>query len=199
MAKKSAAPSLTQAMRALRKRLAERPDTASMWNTIRAFDTNAVNAQHTDRALALVLGAILEQALETAIMTHCTSLDGAEKRRLWAGSDDAPIPFSIKLRFGFALGIFGPRSRADLNIIRHVRNLFAHTKTSLEFGSSEVRDLCDQLQWIDVITWGGILGSKPTTARRKYLETVRHFFAYFEDETNKPTRFSTYMHPWLYE
>ncbi len=199
-AEQSTKVSKTKAMEALRARLAERPDTETLWKIIWDFDLNRADAQNSDRSLALVLGAILEQSVETAILTHCVDLDKTERGRVWGGGEDAAIPFSAKMRLGFAVGIYGPDSRDDLNLIRHIRNLFAHTKSHIGFGTADVHNLCEQIKWIDKMVWGGIMGEKPTSGRKKYVETVRHYFSFFEagGEKDKPRRYADYQFPDLY-
>lgn len=196
--------SKSQAIKAMRRRLQERPGVDERWKLIWDFDLRRPQTQHNDRALALVLGAILEQSLETAILTHCIKLDDTEVQKLWSGEEDAAIPFAIKVRLGFALGIYGPDSRNDLTMIRHIRNLFAHTKTHISFGTNEVNDLCDQIKWPDKLPWGGQLGEKPETGREIYTETVRHYFVYFESRESRdskpgaPMRYITSEIPELY-
>jgi len=53
--------------------------------------------------------------------------------------------FYAKINFGFAFGLFGPKTRADLNWIRDIRNAFAHATTSISFQSPEVLEACGQI------------------------------------------------------
>lgn len=191
MASLAAPTSKTQAMKAMRARMAERPDTQTLWNTIRDFGNSDPDPRQNDRSAALVLGAILEQSLETAILTHCVEMSEGDRTHLWGGgAEDAVISFSAKIRLGYALGIYGPNSKADLDNIRHIRNLFAHTKTLLRFSSSEIRGLCFQMNWLGEVYWGGLVGTRPSTGRKIFLETIRHFFLYFETaESGRPLRY----------
>jgi hypothetical protein len=46
---------------------------------------------------------------------------------------------------GYALGIYGPLTRKDLDTIRGVRNSFAHTALPIGFGDGEVIKKCKEL------------------------------------------------------
>lgn len=47
-----------------------------------------------------------------------------------------------------ALGILGPISRANLRIIRHLRNAFAHAKQPIKYPTPEVAAMCLDLKLI---------------------------------------------------
>jgi hypothetical protein len=77
-----------------------------------------------DRATALVLGSILEQGLELAILSHCvlgwnTTEAEAEQKRLFGGGEDSPMNFGVKIRIAYALGVYGPKTREDIDTMRH--------------------------------------------------------------------------------
>ncbi len=48
------------------------------------------------------------------------------------------------------MGIIGPTTRFDLDIIRTLRNEFAHSRASFSFETPEVRAVCDQLKIPDM-------------------------------------------------
>lgn len=58
----------------LRARLDARLREDEQWQIIKDYDASKPNVQTESRATALVLGAILEQALEAAILTHCSPI-----------------------------------------------------------------------------------------------------------------------------
>jgi len=189
-----------KAIQALRERIAENPDTETMWKTIWDFDLQRAAVQNNDRSLVLTLGAILERGLEIAILTHCIPMSDEEEKRFFGPPDGAPITFDVKIRLGFALGLYGTVSRDDLVIIRHIRNLFAHAKTNLTFLSQEITDVCDHFQWIDLMKWGGIMGNKPLAARQKFIESVRHYYVFLASagKPGEPLRYTSYDLPELY-
>ena len=191
--------SRSKAIQALRRSIEESPDTEVMWKTIWDFDLNRSNVQKNDRALALLFGAFLEQALEIGILSHCITIAQDEQQKLFGAPQEASVSFDIKIRLGFALGLYGPDSRDDLTCIRHVRNTFAYAKSDVEFASKTISDVCNQIKYIDKMKWNGIMGEKPTTSRRKFIETVRHYFAFLATaENGKPLMYTTYQLPDLY-
>ncbi len=196
MPSKQAQKSRSKAIAAIREKMAERPDTKLLWDTIYALEHKEAN----DRALALVLGAIIEQGLETAILSHCIKLNETEQRNLFQGGDDAALAFGPKIRLGYALGIYGDGARTDLDCVRHIRNLFAHTKSDIRFTSTEVRDITQHFRWVTG-PWGAALedalGHPVEDSRDIFIETTRYFFAYFitEEQKGKPVRSSEYLFP----
>ena len=103
-----------------------------------------------DRATALVLGSMLEQGLELATLSHCvlgwnTPEAEAEQKRLFGGSEDSAMTFGIKIRIAYALGVYGPKTTGDIDMMRHIRNFFAHDRGHLTFDDIDVSALCDQL------------------------------------------------------
>ena len=61
-------------------------------------------------------------------------------------SDDMLGTFGAKIKMGHALQLYGDITRADLNCVKDIRNVFAHAKMKLDFSNSEVIDACNQLQ-----------------------------------------------------
>ena len=57
--------------------------------------------------------------------------------------------FSAKSQVAYAFRLIGPKVRSDLNIIRHVRNQFTHSRRPIRFTTNEVRDACKHLQLPD--------------------------------------------------
>ena len=188
MAKEASKSPRAKAIQALRRRIAERPDTGQLWSAI--ID---VCDSENDRAIALVLGAIMEQAVETAILTHFIPMDSQQTACFFGPPQEAPITFDIKIRLAYALGIFGPNSRDDLTCIRHIRNVFAHTKTDITFVSDEINNICNELKYIDKVQWVGIAGHRPIYSIDKFFSAVRHYFLYLTIPPGGglPLRYST--------
>jgi DNA-binding MltR family transcriptional regulator len=53
--------------------------------------------------------------------------------------------FASEILMARALGIIGPLTQSYLDIVRSVRNAFAHTPRDIKFTTKEVHDLCVQL------------------------------------------------------
>ena len=52
--------------------------------------------------------------------------------------------FSAKIRMGFALKLYGERTFDDLELLRKLRNLFAHGKLAIDFNTPEVKSAIHQ-------------------------------------------------------
>jgi hypothetical protein len=187
------------AIAALRKRLDTQIGDDALWQIIGDYDRARPVTKPESRATALVLGAILEQGLQTVILSHCVPLEIPEQKRLFQGGEDGPMNFAVKIRMGYALSIYGPDSRDDLDVVRHVRNLFAHAPDHILFLDDDVIALCDQIKWISKFHWGGIAGPSPVGPMKQYIETVRHYFSYFILGARRgPVRYQEYEVPELY-
>jgi len=143
------------------------------------FENAAEPERYADRAAALISASVLEEALRTAILTHFILLDDTAQNQIFAGSEgNGPLStFSARIRVGFALGIYGPDMKADLETIQLVRNVFAHSRRHLEFSSRPVALVCDQLIFPKKFPWGG-LAPKPTSDRDMFIQVAKIFATY---------------------
>ena len=80
-----------------------------------------------------ILGAVLvEHELDGLLRPKFKKIDDDEWRDLQ--SEQGPLrSFSAKITIGFALGIYNNKIKADLDIVRVVRNAFAHSRKLLDF------------------------------------------------------------------
>lgn len=194
-------PARRQAINALQKQAATRPGIADLWHTILHFEARSPSAEDGDRATALVLGSILEQGIEIAVLSHTVLTNENEQKELFGPPDGAAMNFYTKIQLAYALGVFGTNSKDDLNVIRHVRNAFAHARIKLSFESPEVFDLCDCLKWKDFLIWGGRMGPKPQTGRDIFVQAIKYYYSFFvsNEEDGKPISYRTYAMPELYD
>lgn len=188
--KKARKEALAEARRHMDKRL----DKNDLWQVIQDHSARRPNAQTADRATALVLGAILEQGLEAAIFSHCVvgrgpEEESQEQRKLFGGGEEPPMNFAVKIRLAYGLGVYGPASRDDLDIMRTIRNLFAHDRAHLTFDDEVIAKLCRQIKWLDTADWEGWVHGRPESPRDIYIETTRHFFS-FCNTSDKPVRYT---------
>lgn len=96
----------------------------------------------TDRSAIILSVSYLENAL-TAFLSDFLVKD-KETDRLFKGY--APLStFSAKIDIAFALGLIPRDMKADLNIIRRIRNHCAHKWQDIKFDSSPLSDLVDNL------------------------------------------------------
>jgi mannitol operon repressor len=103
------------------------------------------NDADKDRAAALVSTAILEHALRIAISRHFKINDAQEK--VLFEDYDAPLrDLSRKIKLAFSLGLLTEDEVADCNLIRKIRNLFAHSPMHFRFETKEVAIQCQKLK-----------------------------------------------------
>ena len=97
-----------------RKPLSWRGKIKSMYEVVRKDDRDA-----TIRAASMV-----EVSLEHAIKALIVKLRKAELKALFEGA--GPLrDFSAKIWIGYALGLYGPMMKHDLETIKDIRNAFA--------------------------------------------------------------------------
>lgn len=98
------------------------------------------------RAVGVLQGAMVELALERAIKSTLRRdlTSGIEKSIF--GFDGVFGTFSAKIKFGYAVPLFGSITKHDLDIIRLMRNEFAHCRKPISFDLPVVRDICINLQ-----------------------------------------------------
>jgi len=102
----------------------------------------------SDRGACLLIAAQLENELEAAIASALPKMQSDVRREMF--EQDGPLAtFSRKISMAAALGIIGPKTRANFRIVRHVRNAFAHAKIPISFATEEVADACGELHMID--------------------------------------------------
>ncbi len=106
---------------------------------------NLKRPKREHRSLVLILGALLDQSLEGAILTKLPGIKPGNEGYLF-DSDNAPFSeFDPKIRIAFALGLLGERARSDLSLIRTIRNAFGHSRMDLNFETPEIAEGCKHL------------------------------------------------------
>ena len=100
----------------------------------------------SDRVVAISCAAWLDDTLGSVLAAHLVRMGQQWLDRVF-DSPTAPLGnFSSKIVIGYAMGLFGPRTRADLEIIRAVRNTFAHTPGPVLFTGAGIAEVpCDAL------------------------------------------------------
>jgi DNA-binding MltR family transcriptional regulator len=94
-------------------------------------------------------------------------MDEKEAHKFFGPPEEAPLTFDLKIRLAFALGVFGPDSRDDITLIRHIRNAFAHTKSYIDFSDNDIIALCAELKYIEKMSWGRYYGAEANRRTQK--------------------------------
>ncbi len=95
-------------------------------------------AENNDRGAAIILAADVENALDSVLTSRLVR----KRTSLLFGPDKPFGSFRNKVVMAYAMNICGERAYRNLEIIRHIRNAFAHAKTPIRFTTKEVTDLC---------------------------------------------------------
>lgn len=101
----------------------------------------------SDRAVAIVGGAMVEQWLQEALVAQMHR-DGQMTKLLFR-TNGALGSFATKIDLGFLVGIYGAEARRDLVTIKDIRNKFAHRFTISSFDTPPIKDLCMNLALVE--------------------------------------------------
>lgn len=100
------------------------------------------NSQRNHRSAAILIGTTVEDALEFNLLRVLARGRTKPLFRINGPLSD----FYGKILVGFAIGIYGEETFHNLEIIRHVRNAFAHGKGPLSFRVPIVGEVCAALR-----------------------------------------------------
>jgi len=100
--------------------------------------------QSSDRTAAIVLGSLVERTVEQRLLAALPRHDERTAERLLAR--DGPLSsFYGKNQLGYALGVYDETILQQLEIIRRVRNVFAHSVLPIHFETQEIIDQVKKL------------------------------------------------------
>jgi len=94
--------------------------------------TDALGGREHPIATAILGAVIVEHDLEQLLRARLKRKD----HQTWARLTDERGPlnsFSSMIAMGYALGIYDQGMRSDLDIVRHIRNAFAHSRKPIHF------------------------------------------------------------------
>jgi DNA-binding MltR family transcriptional regulator len=104
-----------------------------------------VYAKESDRAAAILAASFLDNTLRELLQAKM--VDHPKVTALFEG--DRPLAtFSARTSLAFGLGLLRPNVYADLELIRKIRNHFAHFEGDVSFRVSPVRDWCAELSMV---------------------------------------------------
>ena len=102
----------------------------------------------SDRATVIMFAAFIENHLERLLSKKMRDLNSDDRQRLF-GPDRSPLgDFGAKIIIAYALKSIGPITKDDLDLVRLLRNGFAHSRMSLTFETPEVRAVCEQFKLV---------------------------------------------------
>jgi hypothetical protein len=100
----------------------------------------------SDRVTAVMLASFVETALERLLASRMRDdLNSSQRERLF-GFEGVVGTFSAKIMIAYAMKIIGPITYSDLNLIKLLRNEFAHSRRAFNFQTPEVVAVCKELK-----------------------------------------------------
>jgi hypothetical protein len=155
-----------QTLKRLAKQVPDEKEAHSLLSELEEVGDHAA-----DRAIALIGGAMIENALRAALLSRLFHQADNIQNEIFE-NDGAPLStFSQRIIVGYAMGIYGNKIRNDLDCIRIIRNSFAHTMLTLSFDRKEVVNVCKRFNTLRRLTIAHGVGQD---ARRDYILVVSH-------------------------
>ena len=116
------------------------PEVLELSEFLREFNRDS------EKGAVLSAGAYLDQRLVEILNSFF--VDSKESNELLLGFN-APIgTFSARIKATYSLGLIQQNEYEELNIIRKVRNEFAHSWKKVSFTDNKIKDLCGSLPWV---------------------------------------------------
>jgi hypothetical protein len=155
---KRASPSQVKSALSGLRALINRPGTESetldyFQEVLTGFGGVGVGAggNRNDRGAAILLATNLENSLQIAL-----------ERKSATAKNHRTRDFAAKIRAGYETGLFGEETKTTLDIIRVMRNVFAHAPSPVRFSTVEIETACALLKVPARV--GAVDDQKDTTA-----------------------------------
>jgi len=97
----------------------------------------------TDRGAALVGAALLDKQLLELLKSHL--LENKESTELLEGGSAPLGTFSSRIKACYCLGLLTEQEHRELQLVRKIRNEFAHQTHGLTFQEEKIVSLCGHL------------------------------------------------------
>jgi mannitol operon repressor len=99
--------------------------------------------KETDRGAALVGAALIDTRLDAVLRSHL--VDSKAVDELMEGGNAPLGTFSSRIKMAYALGLITELEFDECEIIRRIRNYFAHGVHGLTFQDQKLSALCNNL------------------------------------------------------
>ncbi|MDO8557327.1 MAG: hypothetical protein Q7R98_02580 [Candidatus Jorgensenbacteria bacterium] len=101
-------------------------------------------SKETDRAAAILSVSLLENTLTTLLKSHLAPTTTSEDELF--DQNNAPVStFNSKIQLAFRLGLISAKFTQNFNIIRKMRNDFAHNVYGSSFNTGRIKDFLESL------------------------------------------------------
>jgi hypothetical protein len=127
-----------------------------------------------DRHAAIACAAAIEHGLKQAITRHLA--EDASSKGLFDDFESALGSFSARTAMARALGIIDDSGVADLDIIRRIRNTFAHSVLPISFGTPDIAFLTAEIKRLKEPIWD-LFDAQYTAPRDRYVVSCAVYYA----------------------
>jgi hypothetical protein len=110
----------------------------------------------SDRTTCIVLSAMIERTLEESILTYLKITDDDLKKLLFE-SDWALSTFYGNIGLGYAIKLYPKYIMKQFDIIRRIRNTFAHTEIPVTFETEEIKRELSRIPIVMYKSWTDVL------------------------------------------
>lgn len=141
--------------------------------------------QESDRGFALIMAAWIDDALGEVI--RAGFIDQRKSADELLIGDSPLATFSSRIKIAYCLAWIDDNVKHDLNIVRVIRNEFAHDRSDLSFESAVVRSRCDSMQLLHEVM-SIREGTTVTLARSKFMLVSSHLLGILIDLADKINR-----------
>jgi Mannitol repressor len=149
-------------------------------------------AGEKDLPCVLICGSFLDKALGALLLAHL--VDGETSRQLIDPNRQGPLAFfRSRIDAAYCLGLISKGAFNNLQNIRQIRNLFAHSHETIDFADEEVAALCSKLTFPG--TQSGAKFLHVTPGRGRFVFVTAWLFGYLTQRLN-PKRTPRWMDFW---
>jgi DNA-binding MltR family transcriptional regulator len=99
----------------------------------------------SDRVCALIAGAAASELMKHIIAKSLKRIDEKLENELFYDPGAALGSFSSRIKLAYAMGLIDQERMESAQIIKKIRNVFAHTSNNLAFDTPEIADQCGKL------------------------------------------------------
>lgn len=160
-------------LKALMHQVPEDTDISKLIFGFMGSGANMMPSPSADRHAAIACAAAVEHGLKSAIGLYLA--DDADRKSLFEDFEGPLGSFSSRTKIARALGVIDDAKVSDIDIIRRVRNTFAHSVLPISFGQQDLSQLVDEIYILSEPTWD-LFHDQYKKARERYiLSCAIHF------------------------
>lgn len=127
-----------KSFRDLQKEIPDFMDSMSLFAKLQSAD---------DYSATIISASLLETSLETLLLTHFIPMGKEHQDDIFSDGGNGPLSsFSAKIRICYAMGLISSTTRSQIEIVKNIRNHFAHHKNIVSFDFPEVQEECKKLR-----------------------------------------------------